>query len=88
MIIVTVELLSAIDGRRERLAQMHICNEGGDMKRGDYGAYVMRGRDAEALHKSWTNRSFVHEGKVANYPRLALHVWNLVARSLVACGYK
>ena len=88
MIIVRVELLSAVTGGTTELARMHICNEGGDMNLGDYGVYVMRGRDADALKRSWMNRIFTRQGKVLGHPRKREHVWNLVAKALLATGYR
>lgn len=83
MIIVRVELLSAVSGQTTELARMHICNEGGDHQRGDYGIETLRGRDKAALDK----RSVQRRGKVLSYPRLSIHVWHLVARALIATGY-
>lgn len=88
MIVVHVELLSAITGETTELARMHICNEGGTRTRGDYGVYVMRGRDTAALDNSWRNQTFSKTGKIVNHPRLAEHVWNLVGKALHAAGYK
>jgi hypothetical protein len=85
MIIVRVELLSAITGKTTELARMEICNEGDspDPKRGNYSVRTLRGRSTDALNERTTQRT----GKVANYPRLAVHVWNLVARALKSMGY-
>lgn len=88
MIIVRVELMSAVTGQTTELARMHICNEGGDLKLGDYGAYVMRGRDAATLSRSWAAHTFTRTGKVQRHPRLKEHVWNLVAKALHSTGYK
>ena len=83
MIIVRVELLSAITGRTTELARMHICNIGGTATQGDYSCATLRGRSKDALDRRVPQRS----GFVRKYPRLAVHVWHLVARSLVAMGY-
>lgn len=87
MLIVRVELLSAVTGETTELARMHICNEGGDQNLGDYGVYVMRGRNEVALSKSWLSRSFTKTGKVERHARLREHVWNLVAKALSATNY-
>lgn len=84
MIIVRVELHSAITGEVTELARMHVCNEGGTAELGDYGVSVLRGRSKRALDKHVVQRS----GKFGRYPRLKLHVWNLVLCALVAAGYK
>lgn len=83
MIIVRVELHSAVTRKVTELARMHICNEGGTNTRGDYSVTTLRGRDAEALDKHTPQRT----GHVRNYPRLSIHVWHLVARALVAMNY-
>lgn len=83
MIVVRVELWSAVTGRKTELARMHICNVGGTNTRGDYEAVAFRGRDAETLNKLVPQRC----GEVKNYPRLAMHVWTLVGRALKSMGY-
>ena len=84
MIIIKVELHSAITGKITELARMQVANVGGTMARGDYHGKTFRGRDKDALNKNVTNKF----GVVTNYPREQLHVWNLVARMLSAMGYK
>lgn len=85
MIIVSVILMSAIDGKSTELARMHICNDGGGTQTiGNYDCRTLRGRDTETLGKNIIS----HQGKVANYPRQRLHVWNLVARALKAMKYE
>jgi len=88
MIVVRVELHSAITGDVTELARAVICNEGGTGTKGDYGVYVCRGRDRDALNKSWLNRTFTKTTKVLGHARQAEHVWNLVSKALVAAGYK
>jgi hypothetical protein len=93
MIVVKVELWSAIDGSRKELARAVIDNIGGTNTHGNYRARAMRGRDEEALQTNMISvlqkqSKPIHEGEVLNHPRLSQHVWNLVARSLTAMGYK
>jgi hypothetical protein len=83
MIVVRVELHSAIDGSVRELARAHISNAGGTTERCDYDVVTLRGRSKEALDKRVGNR----RGKVRDYPRLAIHVWHLVAAALQAIGY-
>lgn len=83
MIVVSVILVSAIDGSSQELARMHICNEGGDRNLGDYGVEILRGRSTEAFAK----RRILKSGKVLRHPRLREHVWNLVAKALFGLGY-
>lgn len=88
MIVVRVELWSAVTGERKEIGRMHICNDGHasmkNIRRGAYNGMTFVGRDAEALDR----RQISKTGRVEDYPRLDLHVWNLVSRMLVAMGYK
>lgn len=87
MIVVKVELWSAITGRKTELARMEIVNDGElsvqNRSRGDYAVRALKGRSTEDLDKRVVQR----ESKVLNYPRLAVHVWNLVRRALDSMGY-
>lgn len=83
MLIIRVELHSAVTGKVSELARMQIANVGGTSANGDYHATTFRGRDKAALDKRQGQRS----GEVRNYPRLSIHVWHLVARALIAMGY-
>jgi hypothetical protein len=84
MIVVRIELHSAITGRVIELGRMRICNDGsGTAASGNYTASTFRGRNAAALDRAQVQRS----AGIAGYPRTALHVWNLVARALSRMGY-
>jgi hypothetical protein len=83
MIVVRVELWSAITGQKTELARMHICNVSGAGRRRDYQAQVFRGRSKAALDK----RSVLRTGALTNWPSLDLHVWNMVAALLASMGY-
>lgn len=84
MIIVTVQLHSAITGEKQELARMTICNEGdGTPEHGNYIAATFVGRSSADLDR----RRVSHMGRVKNYPRKAKHVWNLVARCLQEMSY-
>jgi hypothetical protein len=83
MIVVRVELHSAITRQVTELARMKICNVGGSQTLGDYSVETLRGRSREQLDRGQVQR----RAFVKRYPRLALHVWHLVARALVASGY-
>lgn len=90
MIVVRVELHSAVTGDRTELARMVIDNIGGTIQRGDYRCRTLRGRSAEALeramhrmHSGGTQR----EGRVLGHARLREHVWNLVAKALQGMSY-
>ena len=89
MIVVKVELRNANKGGEvTELARMHICNEGGTHDLGSYGVYVMRGRSKAQLDDAAKHRNHQHTGNLTEWPRLRLHVWNLVLASLLACGYR
>lgn len=84
MIIVSVRLLSAIDGSETELARMHICNDGtGTKSLGNYDCENLRGRSAQKLNRRVVQR----HGRVERYARLDCHVWHLVGRALKAMGY-
>jgi hypothetical protein len=87
MIIVTVHLASAVDGRMQQLARMHICNDGGTSQQnprlGDYVGETFVGRDAGSLAKGRVSK----RGAVTGWRRHDFHVWNLVRRMLEAMGY-
>lgn len=85
MIIVRVELHSAITGRVTELARMGISNDGTSEinTKGHYNVETYRGRNAVTLAKRVTQRA----GRVEGHLRHALHVWCLVAKSLKAMGY-
>lgn len=83
MIIVRVELHSAITGEVTELARARICNIGGTKASGDYRAETLRGRSTETLDKGQVQR----EAKVLGHARLSLHVWHLVAKALRGMGY-
>ena len=86
MIVVKVELHSAVTRRVTKLAEMVIFNKGDHPKRtrGNYGCLTKR--KGSPLHplESGVNRT----GGVDNYPRLSKSVWCLVARALASMGYK
>lgn len=84
MIVVRVELHSAITREVTEIARMHISNIGGTEQHGDYIGLVYRGRDKKALDQKVVNKS----SHVLGYSRLNLHVWNLVARMLNKMEYK
>lgn len=85
MLIVRVELHSAITGQVTEIARMEICNDGTALNSqvGNYDVRTLRGRDSATLNK----RTIQRKGKVLNYRRQALHVWNLVQLSLTRMGY-
>jgi len=84
MIVVRVELHSAIVGTVTELARMEICNEGsGTIARGNYIGRVLRVQ-GETLPST---RAVLKTGHVSAHPRISQHVWNLVAKMLNQIGY-
>ena len=85
MIVVRVELHSAITGRVTELARMEIANDGaGAATHGNYDGVTFKGRDAGALDR----RVEARLGAVENFPRKSTHVWSLVARMLERMNYR
>lgn len=84
MIVVKVELWSAITGQKSEIARMHICNIGGTETQGDYQAETLRGRSAA----QFASRTIQRAAKVLRHPRKQQHVWNLVAKVLNAMEYR
>jgi hypothetical protein len=83
MIIVRVELHSAIIRKVTEIARMRITNIGGTRSVGHYNAETLRGRSSEQLSQGVRQRA----GVVRDYPRLKIHVWHLVAQALIAMKY-
>ncbi|BBC99131.1 hypothetical protein [Sphingobium sp. YG1] len=79
MIIVSVQLLSAVDSRHDELARMEICNLGTrTATTGNYSAETLRGRSA----KDFARRTRQRIAYISGHPRQREHVWNLVAKAL------
>jgi hypothetical protein len=90
MIVIRVELWSAITGQKTELARMVIDNIGGTSTLGNYRVRTLRGRCAAALDRSMAKIATTgtqREGRVISYPRERVHVWNLVAKALTTIGY-
>lgn len=98
MLVVKVELHSAITGEVTEIARSIIYNDGaGTRDKGDYKAFTLRGRNKAALdaslEKLFKSRREIEPGgitraaEIKDYPRLRLHVWNLVAKALGKMGY-
>lgn len=78
MIRVTVELISAIDGHKETLGVMDICN------RGDRAGQKLHNYDAVLYKKgAWPLQVF-RKGKIEDHDRAKYNVWVLVKKALNA----
>lgn len=80
MIVVTIKLVSAIDGTTKTLGRMNISNDGkvSDPNIGDYDVEIMRKPNFTSVTK---------RGRVEGHRRLKLTVWHLVAKALKGMGY-
>ncbi|TIN00992.1 MAG: hypothetical protein E5Y34_11085 [Mesorhizobium sp.] len=80
MIIVTVELHSAITGQRTKIGEMLISNTGEstDANVGDYTGAVMRKPNF---------RSVTKHGTIKGHRRHDQPVWNLVRKMLASMAY-
>lgn len=84
MIIIRVELHSAITHKITELARMCIANDGtGNHSLRNYNGFVYRGRDKKALDKVTIQRT----ARVENHPSERMHIWHLVAKMLKNLGY-
>lgn len=85
MIVVRVELHSAITKKVTVLGKMFITNDGThpDAKRGNYDVFVFKkNKVTEVLWNTVSDIS--RKGRVENYPRLSYNIWRLVARALLS----
>jgi hypothetical protein len=85
MLVVRIELWSAVTGEKTEIGRMYVANDGTSERqdRGDYTAKVCRRGSFE--YPGWDNLRPVREGSVRDYPRLSYNVWRLVSRALRAC---
>lgn len=85
MLIVRVELHSAVTGQVSEIARLEIVNDGFSMDtaKGNYDVRTLRGRGKGDLDKHVIQRA----GRIEDWPRLSKHVWSLVAKALGKCGY-
>lgn len=82
MLLVKIELHSAITGQISDLGSMIIANDNtGDPEYGNYDVRMARPQQ-HLVAAIWRNPE--RKGRVENYPRLELPVWELVRRSLDA----
>lgn len=80
MIVVKIELHSAVTKKVTLLGSMIIDNIGGTRERGDYRVRVAS--KATCANLSLVAANPLRTGEVKDYPRLAYNVWRLVFRAL------
>ena len=78
MLVVRVELHSAVTGKMSEIARMTVGNVGGSHTHGDYLARIKR---APKFVKT------TRDSSVRNYRRLSRPVWDLVCLALKNAGY-
>lgn len=85
MIVVRVELHSAVTHQVTELARMTISNKGDEpnSRIGNYEVRTIRGQSKKQLDRMTLSRT----GEVLRHPRLAEHVWFLVGKALKAIKY-
>lgn len=92
MLVVKIELHSAVTGKVSTIGKMIIGNMGtGTEARGDYRVAVgkkptardkLGGLRWQGLDQIWLHP--LREGEVKDYPRLSYNVWRLVIRALLS----
>jgi hypothetical protein len=92
VLVVRVDLHSAITGKTTEIARMIIANDGtGSPGRGSYWGRAAKGKvEGDQMIPAaimYEPRKLRH-AEVKEYPRKSLHVWNLVARMLKSMDYK
>jgi hypothetical protein len=79
VIVVKVELHSAITGEITEIGRTIIYNDGsGDALTGNYGVRVMRKGTTETIQR---------EARVEKHARQSLPIWVLIRRALEAAGF-
>ncbi len=86
MIVVRLELHSALTGKVTEIGVTRIANIGGSKERSDYEARVQRRKDrpmgTTADWCGWEKNQPARVGYVRDYPRHSYNVWGLVIRAL------
>lgn len=88
MIVVRVELHSAITGKTSELARMIVWNDGTaeTHRTGNYEAFALR-KGAKYKTDRDVREKATRSVAIKGYPKKALHVWNLIAEALIGMGY-
>ena len=85
MIVVSIDLHSAVSGEKSNLGTVIIDNIGGSKSRGNYRVRAYRkGHDP---YKD-PRKGVIRDGRVYDHARLREPVGNLVAKALKELGYK
>jgi hypothetical protein len=82
VLVVKVELWSAVTGQASELARMYISNDG-TLRNGPKGNYDVKVcRKGSFKYKGWGEVKTTRVGRVENYPKLSYNVWRLITRAL------
>lgn len=81
MLVVRVELHSAITGKVTEIGRTYIYNVGGTTEVGEYEVKVAKEENFDEGLRA-TLDDPMREGEVKDYPRLDYNVWRLVSRAL------
>jgi len=86
LIRVTVELISANDGRRETLGVMDICNDGmGNQMRRHYDGFLYKKGKVDPKSLFFAGEDKAHrKGRVEDWPAESYVIWRLVLRMLIS----
>jgi len=82
MLVLKLELHSAITGEVTEIGRTIIANTGGTREKGNYTCKVARKRNEFSNKDTW--KEPLRTGDVQNYPRLSYNVWRLVIRALLS----
>jgi hypothetical protein len=90
MLIIRVELHSAVTGKVTEIARMLMYNDGtGDVKMGNYKGKTVPGKtEGPMIPQTIHQRRPMRSAEVKLYPRTRLNVWHLVRRMLDNMGYE
>lgn len=81
MLVLKLELHSAVTGEVTEVGRTLIYNVGGTEDRGDYAVKV--GRKARRFSNRKVHEKPLRTGEVKDYPRMTYNVWRLVIRALM-----
>lgn len=85
MLVVKIEVHSAIDGRVEEIGRTYIANDGtGTPARGNYNVAVCRRGNTGIPETIGGMEAAVRTGRVLDYHRNSYNVWRLISRALIA----
>lgn len=89
MIVVKIELHSAITGAVSEIGRMEICNDGSSENRqvGHYDGTAHESDFSGVVRRKPDFKVTTRRGRVTNYRRLDKPIWSLVARMLASMNY-